>query len=356
MNQILFFPWLRIAEPVFLDGFSLFPYSKGEGWKGCDQEIISNLENFLNLFYDNAIKNVHDVTILSINDQILHEIDEDLEVELSLLVELIAFCGLSDRRFFLNGGSYCNRDNFHLKKFESNSVVYKVTTRRRDGLSENIMSEKFFRETKPDHVSYSRINLNQEFLRSLVSARCHSRNWDSIFQGIINFNLSNSDSSSVFEAMELVFLVSAFEQLLECKNGNENDLVCKIIGFFNTSSSAMTNRLDCVKLKDIRERKNFQKCDSIQEAWIKDFFRLRGDMAHGKKNKSYPCQWTLKEHLLLGSFIFPLVLKDCLSKEKIYTKSPYDHFLVNFFLRILCQENISSKWSEIWIECLGGRC
>lgn len=320
--------------------------------KGCDQEVISVLENYLDHFYEKSgVRKIHGVTILSINAQIAHEIDEGLEAKLASLIELIAFCGLSDRDFFLTGGSYCNRDNFQLKRFliESNSVAYKVITRRRDGLNENIISANSFREIMPDHVFCSRVRLNEKFLQSLVSAQSHSENWDYIFQGIINFNVSNSDSSSMSEAVELVSLVGAFEQLLGCKNGKENDLANKFIELFDMSSEFDIS--DFVRLQGEDKRKRFEKCKSIQEIWIRDLFRLRGDLAHGRNLKTYPSLWALKEHLLLSSFIFPLALKECLSKQNVYMKNHHDQQLIEFFERILYQENIS-RWSEVWREFL----
>jgi hypothetical protein len=351
MGEILFFPWLRIPEPVYFEDFSLLPYQKGDCMEGCDQEVISVLENYLEHFYESSIRKIHGVTILSINAQIAYEIDESLEAKLASLIELIAFCGLSDRDFFLNEGSYCNRDNFQLKRFliESNSVAYKKITRRRDGLNENIVSANSYREIMPDHVIYSRVRLNEKFLRSLVSAQSHSRNWDDIFQGIVNFNLSNSDSLSTSETIEIVSLVGAFEQLLGCKNGKENDLANKFIELFDMSINI--NFLDCARLQNEDKRKKFQNCRSIQEIWMRDLFRLRGNLAHGRNPKTYPSLWTLKEHLLLSSFIFPLALKECLSKQNVYMKNHHDHQLIDFFPRILCQEDIS-RWSEFWREFL----
>ncbi len=358
MSEILFFPWLRISEPVYFENFGLLPYEKEnkENYvKRYDQKVVSALEESLDHFYENSDssdRKIDGATILSINAQITHEIDEALEVKLASLIELIAFCGLSDRDFFRNGESYCNRDNFQLKRFsvESNSVAYKVITRRRDGSNNNSIPKNSFREIIPDHVLKSRVKLNDKFLQSLVSAQSRLENWDDIFQGIANFNLSNSDNSSTSETMELVFLVSAFEQLLGCKNGKEDDLANKFIELFDVSINM--NISDCVRLQDRDKRGRFKSCNSIQEIWMKDLFRLRGNLAHGRHPKSYPSLWTLKEHLLLSSFIFPLALKECFSKQNMYTKGCYDHHLLNYFFpRILCEAGIS-RWREVQIESL----
>ena len=43
-----------------------------------------------------------------------------------------------------------------------------------------------------------------------------------------------------------------------------------------------------------------------RELWIRDFFQTRNQFAHGKRNPLGKSKWTIKEHLLLAAFIFPL--------------------------------------------------
>jgi len=48
---------------------------------------------------------------------------------------------------------------------------------------------------------------------------------------------------------------------------------------------------------------------SILEAWLREFTRLRNCFAHGNYSNTGPLVWTLSEHLLLSAYVFPLLLK-----------------------------------------------
>ncbi|WP_204153061.1 hypothetical protein [Leptolyngbya sp. CCY15150] len=292
--------------------------------------------------------------------RLIDKISKKLEEKLALWIELITFCGLSGRTFFSGSQDYCNRDNFQLKRF-SNSVAYKTITRRRDGCNENIISKHKFREVMPSHVRHLRTRLNEDFLHSLISAQSRLNKWESIFQGIISFNLSNSDGPYTSEAIELVFSVSAFERLLKSnsqkrsKGSADEDLANRFTQLLGTQSDM--DIIDCYRGQQWQQRQQrqqdkkqkLQKDTSIQEVWMRDIVIKRGSLAHGHSHESYASIWTLKEHLLLSSFIFPLALKHYLSNRNIYEKSYYDHTCIDFFPKILCHEK-TSDWDVVWRE------
>ena len=350
MSEILFFPWLLIKEPISFGKFGLYPYDKrSEVTNIIDGRLKSILNNYLRYFYVDENRTVYATTLLSINNKFEIEFNESLSNELAFLVELIAFCGLGSRDFFKNGVNYCNKDNFQLKRFSitENQIAYKKIIRRRDGDTANGISANKFRENKPDHVGLSGVNLDKELLNSLVLAKSNLPQsiWDNIFEGILNFNLANTDSSSISINIELVFLVSAFERLLDSKNGKEHDLANNFIEEFKAFQTIEIK--DCIRLCNL----NTLKYKSVREIWIRDLFRLRGHLAHGKIIKDFTLGWSINEHLVLGSFIFPLVAKLLLSKRNIYNLSKNDSLYIDVFERFLCQPSLNS-WNDIWVNFL----
>ena len=349
MSEILFFPWLLIKEPISFGKFGLYPYDKrSEVTNIIDGRLKSILNNYLRCFYVDENRTVYATTLLSINNKFEIEFNESLSNELAFLVELIAFCGLGSRDFFKNGVNYCNKDNFQLKRFSitENQIAYKKITRRRDGATANGISANKFRENKPEHVILSVVNLDKELLNSLVEAQSnlHASIWDNIFEGILNFNLANTDSSSITINIELVFLVSGFERLLNSKHGKEDDLANKFIKAFETFQTIEIK--DCVRC-NANTLKRFTKCKSVREIWIRDLFRLRGDLAHGKIIKNSTSVWSINEHLVLGSFIFPLVAKILLNKLNVYNLSKNDSLSVDGFESFLCQPSLNN-WNDVW--------
>jgi hypothetical protein len=76
---------------------------------------------------------------------------------------------------------------------------------------------------------------------------------------------------------------------------------------------------------------------------VRDFFRLRGDHAHGKIAPQYRSLWTLREHLLLVSFAFPLVVKARLVLEGDYTWTDQDVATVDSFERLVCMKHFEVR-------------
>jgi hypothetical protein len=57
---------------------------------------------------------------------------------------------------------------------------------------------------------------------------------------------------------------------------------------------------------------------------MKEFYRIRGDFAHGRLNTQQPSVWTPHEHLLLATIAFPLLVKALLARLGRYQLSDED--------------------------------
>ena len=137
--------------------------------------------------------------------------------------------------------------------------------------------------------------------------------------------------------VEAVLLSGAFERLLECNRGKEDDLAecfTPALVPINDLAPSAGGRLSS---PDIANR--FKKSTTIRDIWIRDFFRLRGNLAHGKVASRYRPVWSLRDHLLLASFAFPLLLKSVLAKEHLYTLSEADQFQIDMFELLACEEH-----------------
>ncbi|MCA6519567.1 MAG: hypothetical protein IM556_13140, partial [Pseudanabaena sp. M110S1SP2A07QC] len=134
---------------------------------------------------------------------------------------------------------------------------------------------------------------------------------------------------------------------LNSRNGKEDTLANKFIEAFEIFQTIETKDVRC----NANTLKGFAKCKSVREIWIRDLFRLRGDLAHGKIIKNFTSVWSINEHLILGSFIFPLVAKILLSKQNIYNLSKNDSLYVDVFERFLCQPSLNN-WNDIWVNFL----
>jgi hypothetical protein len=92
------------------------------------------------------------------------------------------------------------------------------------------------------------------------------------------------------------------------------------------------------------------KYDTIRERWVRDLFRLRGDYAHGRVDAQYPAAWTTRDHLLLASFVVPLILKLELAGRGLYTFKDSDSDGIDAFEALCCADHYYRHVRDTWTE------
>lgn len=120
--------------------------------------------------------------------------------------------------------------------------------------------------------------------------------------------------------------ISAFERFLDCRSGSEKELIEKFLEVFTTEGS-----LDISQSKRISNSGYKRNAKTLKEIWLSDFFRMRGKYAYGKRLSKRPIIWLPYEHLLLGSYAFPLLFKILLSKYGFYKLVEDDIDDINLF-------------------------
>lgn len=341
MSMLVFFPWLRLKKPVIAGGFTLVPYERGRIPAGPGSVLQNTLDAVTAPYLSQPEQPIQYATLVQVDQEAFtYDLDEDQRGAIFVLSELLAVCGLSCRKYFQIGGlGYWNRDNFRLvvQAFADPQAGVAMTTRRRDGSTTGYWSKEYYRVQRPEHVFLNSIvHIDERLLEALLRAR-DAATWDRFWEPIVSFNLANTDNMDMAGEVEAVLLSGAFERLLECNRGKEDDLAeCFTPALVPTDDLAPSvgGRLSS---PDITNR--FKKSTTIRDIWIRDFFRLRGNLAHGKVASRYRAVWSLRDHLLLASFAFPLLLKSVLAKEHLYTLSEADQFQIDMFELLACEEH-----------------
>ena len=350
MPMLAFFPWLKLNkddEIIDLEKVKLVRFHRGKlpgKEKGqiqtiCDKIFEPYIANIIKPNEDSPIelKSIDDSTILLLKDKdIFQDFDEDEKNYLFSIVEMISFSSISKREYFVGHlGFYCNRDDFTfiILEFRDVSAGVQVTTRRRDGRTTNYISNDVYKVLMPRHVNYGfwPVKLDIPLINSLLIAQenLDDENLSLFADAIFLFNRANTDSDQIAPHQEVVLSVSAFERLLNCNKGNEDDLVKKFLGIFNPEEN-----LDVTQSIRVKGSKYENTNKTLREIWMRDFFQLRGECAHGKRSSKRPTIWKTHEHLLLGSYVFPLVVKCKLKKGGFYELSEDDTFAIDVFERL----------------------
>lgn len=339
MSMLTFFPWLTIGQDTTVGVFELLRYERSERpfHQGTpDQEVADKI---LSQYFSHTERRLSSATIVKLQARkFLDELSEEERSAVFAFSELVALSGLACREFFSVVGQYCNRDNFRLviQAFRDPQAGVLITTRRRDGHSDQYWTSTAFRVDKPEHVSLGPIpiNLDVSLLSALLTAQ-ERDDWERFAASILSFNLANTDRSDMSEHIEAVLLVSAFERLLECAHGKEDELAVRFSDCLRPSQER--SRGDCARFASANLGTRFPTSAPIREIWIRDFFRLRGHLAHGRIRHSYPAVWQLREHLLVGSYVFPLLVRSLLGKENLYSLTKDDRLHIDVFERLACE-------------------
>jgi hypothetical protein len=192
---------------------------------------------------------------------------------------------------------------------------------------------KDFKVICPFHVEHGSIlSLDPSLINPLLKASA-STDFEKYELAIFNFNNANTDSDLVSPFIEMVLTCSAFERLYKIENSKESSLAKMFLGDLYFQG----------------EQKNPPK----REVWIRDFYQSRNQFAHGKKMVLKKSIWSIQEHLLLGAFIFPIIVKINLQQDGLCTLDDDDKYRIYFFDHLIkCSNlfreiNYESKWNRI---------
>ncbi|MGH9412417.1 MAG: hypothetical protein ACRD0Y_01635 [Terriglobales bacterium] len=338
MSMYGFFPWLRLTENLTFGEFELQPFSTGdttaEAWGGFAKVLTA---------YKRGASPVSKATRVRFHALAWNaELDESQRSALFEFSDLLAASGIAARELF-EGHTYQNRDNFLLvvQSCNTGGSGVTITTRRRDGSTTAFLSIERYAVEKPDHVHLGLNRIDGGLLTAMLDLRTHC-DYVSVHEAITLFNLANTDRPLIREYVEVVLAVSALERLLGCSRGREDELAPAFTEILKPSTTIPTADSAIVAGKG-----GLASYAAVREAWVRDFFRLRGSAAHGRLSGGYTPAWSTESHLLLASFVFPLVLKRKLEADGLYCMSKADLEMIDRFEMLLC-EDLFLQAGEEW--------
>ncbi|SEP99307.1 hypothetical protein SAMN04244573_00817 [Azotobacter beijerinckii] len=340
MSMLAFLPWLQITTHQNAAEFQLVPFQRGLAPAGQGTPEQDILDGVLAPYHAGGAPIAYATLIQTTGGNLTRDLSDEERGALFIFSELLSVAGLSARELFGPGGmGYRNRDSFRLviQGFSDDHHGTAITTRRRDGSTTNYLTEDDYHVQKPEHIPLPHGNTALDFklLEPLLDYR-ESKDWEAIYEAILGFNLANTDSSDISEHIEAVLLVSALERLFECPHGKEDDLAKHF-----SASVKPTETIDPNTVFTSSQTLKFKKSKSVRDMWIRDFFRLRGNLAHGKIESKYPPEWSLRNHLLLGSFVFPLALKLKLQASNVYQLTEHDCEAIDMFEKQLLHDHFA---------------
>ncbi|MDO8432457.1 MAG: hypothetical protein Q7S58_08625 [Candidatus Binatus sp.] len=282
-----------------------------------DDETIGFVKSVLSDFIGITGQPVANFAVVSLRSHILLDylVDPADAATIRDYIDIACLSGLSGREFLGRAEPYCNSDCFLLyeRRFDSMTGVRAPMFRRRDNTPFGPAAGPAMRVHVPVHAAaVPRASLDESFFRALASFReivvtsSDSERWTAWQEAIYCFNQANTDNESMSEHLEWVLMSSALE---------------RILGAPPNADAVAKRFVEAI----VPERPQLYFDLAILRDWVREFYRLRGDFAHGRIRSRKLRRWESWRHLLFGAIAFPLLTKALLEREKAYVFTENDH-------------------------------
>ncbi len=304
---------------------SLLPFDRSdppEDWDEFTKEsVLATLDDFIGID-GNPISNC---SLVSVGGKIL--LEDYLEAgKIETLrdhVELACLVCLSGRELLTTAEPYCNSDCFSVyqRQYRRGWGTSAPPIRRRDDIPMGL-SGLALQVHAPKHtVPIMKLSLEEEFFKALSELRRklidsgRLEQWARWQESIFCFNQANTDSEAIPPHIEWVLMASAIQRVLNTPS--KADVFAR-----QFRSELFPNN------SKVRE-------GEVVKSWAREFYRYRGNYAHGQLRLYGKAQWPREQHLLCGAIAFPLLLKILLQREGVYRLTKRDAAQADALARLL---------------------
>jgi hypothetical protein len=345
MPLLQFMPWCPIDKPHTVGEITLLPFRRDQPTPGADELTTCQIRAVLASYKDLEGHPVSPACLVRYGDRsLLSELMDD-EVEATRdWVSLACFSALAKRAYFNPVGPYCNADSFVLygQKFSGEPSFTGITSRRREGrtIDARPLADTAF--SIPVHAStIRRVSLDGDLLAALVAFQNDApEEWGRWQSAIACFNQANTDNDAVSYQAEWVLLCGAFERILGAKPKAEDvaeEFAAKMAPADPTLASSAKRG----------SSKWSGSTTHLRHEWMKQFYGIRGDFAHGKLVTGRPGVWKPLEHLVLATIAFPLLVRCLLVQNGKCALTEDDQAGVDVFERLSDKEFLTPPPDQV---------
>jgi hypothetical protein len=327
MPMLAFLPWLTIKAPIVQGPFHVFAQGVGdEPPAGVGSSMSAKtMGKLLSQYRESTNFPLRVVTVLQYNGRPLGEdFDEAARAAIFRFGQHLAVSGLSDRRFiggFIDEYTAAGHYQVVIQAFtEPYTGSVSLTHRRKDGQSSVMLGRSDVLFVRPAHlVNQGGPNINLGLLAALQSIQTLPQAvHEHIDASVTQYLLANSDSPDVPLEVESIATYTALERV------GDSDQSLKGIRKKLSTLLALTNGSPwTARLRDELGLPSDGEMP-VLHTWLQQIYALRGNVAHGKPAHWAPQDWSQREHLVAGAFIYPLVLKCLLAQHKLYALNVED--------------------------------
>ena len=362
-ETIAIFPWLNIKSSISVLDVVFVPFLDVSGNISDPIKPISEKINFvfksLHTLANDQRKNCTIAFILNKGELGWKLANDDfLKVKKAALFLYLAT--LAKNEYFQQLRAYTNSSYFryffqNLPTENSDHVSFEVKRRGGGILVGGIKASEAVISAPLQCYEEGPSKIDENLIHALNKANEERKEvLNLIFLSLNYFSMSHTDDDFMDDLPEITFMASAFEALLKTDQAYE---LSKRIGelfapYGNIKVGNTLNVRSGIKIDSKYE--NDQKEWFLHRKWIEEIHNLRSKLIHAEPTNVREWGWLRYEHLIMGAFIYPLVVKLILQRETFYTMTHKDETHCLAVDRLLgakgwheTEKGIGSKWTDI---------
>lgn len=365
----IFLPWLRLKESCRVAGVEFWPFRDEDGKAApIFRGAVAALAKILSSYRERDGTRMKNCVIATIADRGWSLAEEDLEtVRWASALLFLASWAANEYvpRFF---GPYVNSEQFRFvgQRFTGPMPNFiGLVSRRRDG-------SKWDGGYQHGKVNFSiplqcstrdAATIDKPFLAALDAANAaKSVTMERLRTALVFVQRANADDDAMTLEAEALLMASAFEQLL----GGPSKAYA-----LGRRFGQLFRRFGTATVAEARERRPGIEIDEakpeyaeaqpkwwVHQKWLEELYDVRSKATHKGHHEDRSWGWTLREHLLMAAFVFPLTVKVLLVNEDRYTLSEDDLDRLASLDKLLAitgwdeevEEGGPSRWNSVFSE------
>jgi len=327
---VVLLPWLKLGTDLEMGKYQFLLWPREDNKFG---EFAESLNSICGMYkYINGRVESPQIIVMDKSRPPFKRVEGEEGQAFYEAVTLLTAALIGENEFFCDLVNYVNSSftepYFHNFSVGEDSVAF--TSNRRDG-SASDMGYKFDEitvSTPPGcRMRTGCKKVEQAWLDTLGKVLEKNTSLDRLVIGASDlFRQANTDSPSVLRTTEVVMLATAFDRLFPSANGRYqlSEAVSKKLESWVTITVENSRRL---AERQIVPSQLDSKCSGewdIVQFWIYELYVLRNSYVHGNDIAQHKWGWIPAEHLLMGAYVFPLLLKVLMSKDGRYELSRED--------------------------------
>ncbi|NIM07522.1 MAG: hypothetical protein GTO55_12130 [Armatimonadetes bacterium] len=340
---VAFLPWLEIEEALQIGAVRFVPFAINSPAPelAC---LADSLKIILSSYRDIKNQPRAACTVAYLAGRKPHDklSSEDTRV-ISRASTLLSLAAMAVNKYCTHSEPYANGTVFlpYFQHFTEPVDHIAIDSRRRDGSS---MSGGWkhgkIHFTMPIECTLATrpVKVDTTFAKALEEAQADGSALGKRLPAAISFfGLANTDSGWMLPEAEVITSVAAFEQLVGAHTAQD---LSKRIGSLlrpygrrSVSDVLIARRSIWLGATYDKKRKTWlsdlvkaenEKRWSVHQKWAQEIHWLRSSFVHGGTLPKRDWGWSILEHLLMGAFVFPLLVKILLAKEDYYALTEAD--------------------------------